>query len=179
MRRIVIAICLVFALSLPAFALPWTLIEQSVPYDPLLAESIQRWHDNHLWEIDTLLTTEQQQIFKELVLGTLTWAYTRGNSFNADEFLDSFKDRDDSVYVIRYADGGIGLVLRGVYLRIVLDRTKPDFLSNKEDNEWPQAGRWFAEIGCGSNSQTFYFLAATADKSHECAVCSALRAKQP
>lgn len=147
-------------MAVPAVSSAWTYTEDSLPSDFPLADSVQRWRSMHYIEIKATLTEEQRQISLEIVRGALNWAYSYGNWFDADEFLDTFADRDDSVYVIRYPDGGLGFVIRGAYLRIQPDRSKSSFFS---DTHWPDEGRWFAEIGCGSHSEIFYFDAVTFD----------------
>ena len=139
----------------------WELRNPSGPFDDEMARSIRQWRIVHNWELSTLLTKTQQATFDSLVRGILNWAYTKGNAFNRDDFLNFFSGRDDSVLIIPYPNGGVGLVVRGAYIRVELDTTRPELSGLGSPGLYPDEGRWYAEIGCSTHSQIFYFLAAT------------------
>ncbi len=165
MNRFLMPILFLFLLFNSPARASWILPDQTFGVDPSLADSIERWRDLHDWELRTILTGEQEAIFDRLVTGILAWAYTEGNRFDPEEFLQGFRERDDSVYVLRYPNDGLGLVIRGAFIRVELDTARPEFLRDEDRPLWPREGRWFAEIGCGSHSQIFYFVAATPDES--------------
>lgn len=139
----------------------WELRDPSGPFDAEMALSIRQWRMMHNWELSTLLTGKQQTTFDCLVRGILNWAYTRGNTFSRDDFLNCFNGKDESVLVIPYPNGGVGLVVRGAYIRVELDTSRPELAEMESSGLWPDEGRWYAEIGCSTHSQIFYFLAAT------------------
>lgn len=164
MRKILVFLMAVFVVLGPTPSSAWDLRDKSVPFDSLMAQNIERWRNQHNWEISTLLTNKQEIVFDQIVRGILNWAYTHGNQFDRDEFLTCFNERDDSVLTIAYPEGGLALVIRGAYVRVELDKSRPEFLDTEILATWPEEGRWYAEIGCSSHSQIFYFLAATPDK---------------
>lgn len=139
---------------------PWTPAEG--PYSDEAASCIYGWiyHNVPSDELPDSTNYRNIRLVKKLVNGTLIWAYSNGNSFDAEAFLQHFSNRNDSVKLLRLQDGGLLFVLDPCCLKISRDTSSPQgrITPGCQSPPYPPH-QWYATLFNETSEVTFYFSA--------------------
>lgn len=164
MRR-VICLCLVIGLFLfgtcpVAQAGSWEPVDG--PYNTEAARSLYEWIESniHATTNDPSQNARDIHVLKNLVRGTLIWAYSYGSTFNKEDFLLHFSKKDEAIQLVPLQNGGVLFVLEDACFKISRDKSSPEGRVYPHDPTDPQSrDRWFASIFNGQAEISFYFSA--------------------
>lgn len=132
------------------------------PFNSEAARSLSEWINSNLHSTgnDRSVNAHDIRIIKNLVKGTLIWAYSYGSTFNQHDFLLHFSQKDESVQLMSLHNGGMLFVLNTVCFKISRDNSSPEGRVYPQDQTDPHSrDRWFASIFNGSSEISFYFSA--------------------
>lgn len=162
MLRHLLCLCLLLLqfLAVPcAMAAPerWKVVDG--PYSTAAARSIYDWIDTQSTEDPTSpISNLDRNLLRNLVKGSLIWAYSYGNSFNPHDFLLHFSNRDETIEISYLDTGGLLFSLNSAFFKISTDLKSAKTNVFPENNKaiYPRK-RWFASICTSSSEIMFYF----------------------
>ncbi len=140
------------------FAEPWQPVDG--PYSREAARAIYHWIESRV-PLDAKVPSPDFQeylLYRNLFKGALIWAYSYGSSFDADDFLRHFSNRDDSLKVHRLQNGGLLLISQQGCFKISKDCRRPE--NTIDSKAGPSSGpreRWFVSAYNNRSEISFYF----------------------
>ncbi len=160
LQRCLLSILILFiTITAPACAGSW------VPVDgPCSAEAEQtlfHWVQQQIatGNITPSSKCHDARILRNLIRGTLVWAYTYGCSFDAETFLHHFANRDDSVKYLQLQNGGLIFILESCNLKISRDNCGPENRISDGKGSETLRERWYASAFNNEVEISFYFSA--------------------
>lgn len=151
---------LLMTAALPACAASWVPVDG--PYSAEAEQALFRWVQQQVAQ-GTIVPppgSRDVKLLRNLIRGTLVWAYSYGSSFNTDAFLHHFTNRDDVLGVLKLQNGGLLFVLDSCNFKISRDKSCPEnrITQNGEGPDHPRE-RWYASAFNSEVEISFYFSA--------------------
>lgn len=157
--RYVVLLCLLLVFGFPCQAEAeeaWR--PRRASFSKGASSTLDNWINQHvpLESSPYSVTNCNIRLIKRLVRGTLIWAYSHGNNFNADMFLESFTNKDDSLTVAPMANGGLIFWLNNACLKISIHEIPTTARSDSTEAITP-SGKWYAALFANGQDTMFYF----------------------
>ena len=161
LKKCLLTILILLITSAPsAGATSWAPVDG--PYSAEAELALYRWIQQQvaLGTIEPSPGSRDIKLLRNLIRGTLVWAYSYGSSFNTEAFLHHFANRDNAVRYLKLQNGGLIFVLDSCNFKISWDDAGPEsHIAENGETSGHLRERWYASAFNNNTEISFYFSA--------------------